>query len=231
MATSAAPPRGARAPLDRERVVQGALDVIDASGVDGLTMRRVGQELGVEAMALYRYVSGREELLEAVVEHLLGGITDKVENQGFTSWQGYLQVFAHEVRLVALAHPAAFPLAATRHPAAPWLRPPLRSIDVVEHFLTTFCNAGFDDRSAVDAYKLFTTFLVGSLLLEVAAHGSDISAAAMSGKGDAEGPLDRELEGAPNVLRMRERLSEDTSRRQFEIALESLIDRVERASS
>lgn len=228
MASSAEPPREARTPLDRERVVQGALDVINANGVDGLTMRRVGQELGVEAMALYRYVSGREELLEAVVERLLGGITDNVETQGFASWQGYLQALAHEVRRVALKHPAAFPLAATRHPAAPWLRPPLRSIDVVEHFLTTFSNAGFDDSSAVDAYKLFTTFLIGSLLLEVAAHGNDISAGE-SGRDGAEAPLTRQLEKAPHVRRTQERLSEDTSQEQFEIGLESLIDRVERS--
>lgn len=50
-------------------------------------------------------------------------------------------------------HPAAFPLAATRHPAAPWLRPPLRNIELVENFLLTLTDAGFDDaagRSTID---------------------------------------------------------------------------------
>lgn len=222
-------PKESRTPLDRDRVIQGAIDVITANGVDGLTMRRVGQELGVEAMALYRYVSGREELLEAVVDSLLGGITDKVEAQGFESWQGYLQALAHEVRHVALANPAAFPLAATRHPEAPWLRPPLRSIDVVEHFLATLTGAGFDDIAAVDAYKLFTTFLIGSLLLEVAAHGSDIAGVGEQRKGGAPTALSGKLDGAPHVRRTEQRLSKDTSKQEFEIGLEALIDRIDRA--
>ncbi|UUZ46413.1 hypothetical protein LP422_18140 [Janibacter limosus] len=86
-------------------------------------MRRVGQDLGVAAMSLYRYVSGREALLEAVVEKLMDGVTARADAVGFTSWQGYLQVLANEVRRVAQAHPAAFPLVASRHPATPWLRP------------------------------------------------------------------------------------------------------------
>ncbi|WEV78864.1 TetR/AcrR family transcriptional regulator C-terminal domain-containing protein [Janibacter cremeus] len=220
---------GSRTRLDRERVVHGAIEVIAAHGVDGLTMRRVGQELGVEAMALYRYVSGRDELLEAVVDALLGGITTKVEAQGFDSWQGYLQALAHEVRGVALTHPAAFPLAATRHPEAPWLRPPLRSIAVVEHFLATLTGAGFDDTAAVDAYKLFTTFLIGSLLLEVAAHGSDIAGVGQAGKGGAPATLSGELEDAPHVRRTQQRLSKDTSKQEFEVGLEALIDRIERS--
>lgn len=168
------PPRDSRPRLDRDLIVQTAITSIDTHGVQGLTMRRVGQDLGVAAMSLYRYVSGREALLEAVVEKLMDGVTARADAVGFTSWQGYLQVLANEVRRVAQAHPAAFPLVASRHPATPWLRPPLRSIELVEHFLATLSDFGFDDIRAVDAYKAFTTFLIGSLLLEVAAHGEDI---------------------------------------------------------
>ncbi|WP_435203138.1 TetR/AcrR family transcriptional regulator [Janibacter sp. GS2] len=229
------PPPRTRRRLDRERIVQAAITSIDTHGVQGLTMRRVGQDLGVEAMSLYRYVSGREDLLEAVVERLMAGITDRAEAEGFTTWQGYLQSMAHEVRRVALAHPAAFPLAASRHPAAPWLRPPLRSIDVIEHFLSTLSAHGFDDTKAVDAYKVFTTFLVGSLLLEVAVHGRDI--VPMDETLDEGGADIPERDGlvdlrtAPHVQRMQEQLSQDTSEREFEIGLESLIDRIERSVS
>ncbi|UJH69586.1 TetR/AcrR family transcriptional regulator [Ornithinimicrobium sp. INDO-MA30-4] len=86
-------------------------------------MRRLGKDLGVEAMSLYRYVSGREDLLDAVVDALLDGVTDNIDAQEPTSWQNYLQLMAHEIRKIAIAHPAVFPLVATRHPAAPWLRP------------------------------------------------------------------------------------------------------------
>ena len=60
-------------------------------------------------------------------------------------WQDFLQRLAHGVRRVALGHPKIFPLVASRPPEAPWLRPPLRSIDWVETFLNGLVKAGFDD--------------------------------------------------------------------------------------
>jgi len=64
------PPPSQRVPLSLERVVDAALEFIDANGLPGLTMRRLGEQLGVEAMALYRYVPSKEDLLDAVVEHV-----------------------------------------------------------------------------------------------------------------------------------------------------------------
>lgn len=233
--STADPPTGPRPRLDRERIVDAAIELIDTHGVPGLTMRRTGQALGVEAMSLYRYVSGREDLLEAVAQRLMDGITDRVDAKGFTTWQGYLQALAHEVRTAALTHPAVFPLAATRHPAVPWLRPPLRSLEVIEHFLATLSEKGFDDVRAVDAYKIFTTFLVGSLLLEVATHVDNIVTVDETlDEGEAaiperDGHLD--LRDAPHVRQMQDRLSQDTSEQEFEIGLETLIDRIERSVS
>ena len=70
------PAPSARVQLDRERIVAAALDFIDANGLPGLTMRRLGAQLGVEAMALYRYVPSKEELLDAVVESLVAQVRD-----------------------------------------------------------------------------------------------------------------------------------------------------------
>lgn len=235
MNTLSGPSGGSRPRLDRDLIVQTAITSIDTHGVQGLTMRRVGQDLGVAAMSLYRYVSGREALLEAVVEKLMDGVTARADAVGFTSWQGYLQVLANEVRRVAQSHPAAFPLVASRHPATPWLRPPLRSIELVEHFLATLSDFGFDDIRAVDAYKAFTTFLIGSLLLEVAAHGEDIlSVDETLNESEAAIPEQDayfDLQQAPHVCRMQDRLSQDTTEQEFEIGLEALIDRIERSVS
>ena len=110
--------------LDRQVIVQAALESIDRHGSQGLTMRGLGQELSVEAMSLYRYVSGREDLLEAVIAELLDDIRPHMDELLARTWQGYLQSLSHAVRQIAIEHPAAFPLVATRHPAAPWLRPP-----------------------------------------------------------------------------------------------------------
>jgi len=217
--------------LDREVVVRAALRAIDARGPHNLTMRGLGQDLGVEAMSLYRYVSGREDLLEAVVALLLDSFRDDLDETIAGTWQGYLQTLAHAVRRIAVEHPAAFPLVATRHPAAPWLRPPLRSLELVEQFLSTLLSHGFDDDQAVGTYRAFSSFLLGQLLLESAARGAET--------GPAEDPLDEGgasvpttdaaagTSGNPTVMRLRSLLSEDRSTEEFEIGLETLLDRLE----
>ena len=75
---------------------------------------------------------------------------------------------------MALAHPKAFPLVASRPVEAPWLRPPLRSLTWVEAFLDGLIAEGFSDEAAVAAYRAFTSFLLGHLLLEVAMLGADV---------------------------------------------------------
>lgn len=221
--------------LDRDAIVGAAIETIDTRGVHRLTMRQLGDDLGVEAMSLYHYVTGREDLLEAVTEKVLDPVLDRVKVGPIASWQGYLQTMAHEVRRVALEHPAIFPLVATRHPAAPWLRPPLRSIAIVEHFLASLSDLGLDDEATVNVYKIFTTFLVGSLLLEVAAQDVKTSPADEpldEGQADLPGAdADHDLNTAPHVHRMRSLLSSDQSHAEFELGLETLIDRIERSIS
>ena len=217
--------------LDLDMIVQAALRFIDQHGTQGLTMRGLGQHLGVEAMALYRYVTGRDELLEAVVNWLLEGLRNDLNAQLSETWQAYLQTLAHAVRRIAVEHAEAFPLVATRHPAAPWLRPPLRSLELVEDFLSTLSEHGFTDRQVVDAYHSFSSFLLGQLLPESAIRGADPSPVKLaSGEGDAKIPNEDnqiDLTGNPSVARLRRLLSEDRSQEEFELSLETLLDRLE----
>lgn len=221
--------------LSRDLIVETALGQIDRLGASGLSMRSLAHELGVEAMSLYRYVNGREDLLEGVVALLMVDLTSSLDAAKGEQWQGFLQMTAHSVRQIAVDHPKAFPLIATRHPAAPWLRPPLRSVDVVNVFLGTLIAQGFSDEQAVDAYRTFSSFLLGQLLLESAVRGAET--------GPVEEPLDEgdadlpagdgqvDLHDAPEVMRLRSLLSEDHSDDEFEISLESLLDRLDRQLS
>ncbi|MFX0538978.1 TetR/AcrR family transcriptional regulator [Ornithinimicrobium sp. Y1847] len=224
-----------RTRLSRDVIVTTALQFIDARGAQGLTMRKLGAELGVEGMALYRHVSGREDLLEAVVDHLLEGILPGLDEELASTWQGYLQSLAHQVRAVATEHPQAFPLVATRHPAAPWLRPPLRRLDVVEHFLTTLHSHGFSDEQTVEAYQAFSSFLLGHLLLESAQQGAEtgpVEEPLDEGNADIPGDdADLDLTQMPSITRLRPLLSQDKSAQEFEIALETLTDRFEMSLS
>jgi TetR/AcrR family transcriptional regulator, tetracycline repressor protein len=226
-----------RPPLSRELVIAAALEHLDSEGIASLTMRGLGRRLGVEAMSLYRYVNGREDLLEGIVAQLMEQLEADPGDRLYPEdgWQAYLHWLAHEVRRTALAHPAAFPLVATRHPAAPWLRPPLRSLRLVEQFLEALVRRGFSDEQAVEAYRAFTTFLLGHLLLETASQrvadsGTDEpldeGEASVPGRDRAARPGD-----FPALQRLRPLLSQDHTDDEFERALEALLDRMDRVVS
>jgi AcrR family transcriptional regulator len=226
---SATPPSGGNK-LSRALIVRTALEQIDRSGAQGLSMRSLAQELGVEAMSLYRHVHGREDLLEAVVGSLMTDLTTNLDEELTDHWQGFLQLVAHRVRQIAVDHPRAFPLVATRHPAAPWLRPPLRSVDVVNTFLTELLRHGFTDTQAVDAYRAFSSFLLGHLLLEAAVRGAETAPVEEPlDEGDADLPEqdgNTDLRDVPEVRRLRPLLSEDRAAEEFEVSLEALLDRL-----
>ena len=218
-------PPSSRTPLDRDRIVRAAVDFIDEYGLPGLSMRRLGGLLGVEAMSLYRYVPGRENLLDAVVQKILDELLadQEILDRPQNGWQDFLQRLAHGVRRVALAHPKVFPLVASRPVEAPWLRPPLRDLRWVESFLDGLIGEGFSDDAAVGAYRAFTSFLLGHLLLEVSSLGADVGPLDVldDGETDNERPLT-----FPTVRRLGGSLSEDHSALEFEEALEDLLNRI-----
>ncbi|GAA5006725.1 TetR/AcrR family transcriptional regulator C-terminal domain-containing protein [Actinopolymorpha pittospori] len=226
-----------RGTLSRETIVVAAIDFVDRYGLPILTMRRLGEYLGVEAMSLYRYVNGREDLLEGIVRRMVDDLhvdARRRELLAGNGWQAYLQWLAHAVRRLARQHPQLFPLIATRHPAAPWLRPPLRSLEVVEDFLATLTDRGFSVENAVTAYRTFTSYLLGYLLLEVATlSGRALTTEEPINEGGADVPNTQEvsLDGFPHIQRMEPLLSQDHTDAEFEQSLEDLLDRLDRLVS
>jgi AcrR family transcriptional regulator len=218
-------PPSTRQPLGRARIVAAAISYIEEFGLSSLSMRRLGAELGVEAMSLYRYVPGRENLLDAVVETIMDemNVDPETLTEPRDGWQDFLQRLAHGVRRVALAHPRAFPLVASRPVEAPWLRPPLRSLTWVEVFLNGLLSESFSDEGAVGAYRAFTSFLLGHLLLEVAILGADVGPLDVIDDGEArnEKPLQYST-----VSRLSSSLAEDHSAVEFDEALEELLNRI-----
>jgi AcrR family transcriptional regulator len=224
----AAPPGAGRTGLDRRRVLGAAIEFIDRHGLEALTMRRLGAHLGVEAMALYRYVAGRDQLLDGVVETVIDELygDPDVHLAASHGWQDYLQRLAHGVRRIALAHPEVFPLVASRPPAAPWVRPPLRSLRWVESFLTALIGSGFTEAAAATAYRAYSSFLLGHLLLEVSQKGVGISTEDRP-DGVPEVAAATDLSEYPTVVRLEPLLSLDESAAEFEEALEDLLERLE----
>lgn len=198
---------------------------IDAQGLQQLSMRRLGRELGVEAMALYRYVPSRSDLLDGVVEAVVDELyaDPEVHLLPQNSWQEYVIRLAHGVRRMALAHPGTFPLVATRPSAAPWVCPPLRSLRWIELFLEGLLSRGFSNADAVHAYRAFSSFLLGHLLLELGALGVDT------------GPVEEQpqprpgvdvLAGYPLLAELSPGLSEFHFEAEFNESLHNLLDRL-----
>ena len=219
--------------LDRGRILRAAIAFIDEHGLAALTMRRLGAQLGVEAMALYRYVPGREDLLDGVVETVVDSlfddddVPDEIHLEHHSGWPDYLVRLAHGVRRIALAHPAVFPLIASRPPAAPWVRPPLRSLRMVESFLATMQEGGFPAPAAVAAYRAYSSFLLGHLLLEVTQLGAQVSLLDQP-EGDPDARATTDLSPYPHLTELEPLLAQDKSAAEFEESLENLLDRLTR---
>jgi AcrR family transcriptional regulator len=215
---------GGRKPLDQGVILRAAVTFIDEHGRERLTMRRLGASLGVEAMALYRYVPGRDELLDGVVEVVMDELYTMTMDQARpTTWQEFLQQMAHGVRAISMEHPKIFPLVASRPPAAPWLRPPLRSLRWVEGFLEGLDHYGFGATESVRVYRAFSTFLLGHLLLESAIYAVEPSAMPAA---DLEFVESSDLAQYPRLMALSPQLSLDTFDNEFEDALEEMINRV-----
>ncbi len=121
----ASPATERRAPLSKERVLQAAVDLADRGGIEALSMRGLGQELGVEAMALYRHVRNKDDLLDGVVEVVIGEI-EVLRPSG--AWKSAIRQQVMTARQVMMRHPWAPPVIIDRPAVGPGI---LRYLDSV----------------------------------------------------------------------------------------------------
>src|ERR1700754_3534467 len=154
-----------RSPLTREDVFSAALRLIDADGVEALSMRRLGKALDRDPMRLYRFASSKDVLLDGVVELVLGELKVPVAEAG--NWEDVLRRTARAFRRIALAHPHVVPLLVTRPLATPLALRPLGTLRPLENLLELLIEAGFDPRGALHAYRLYFGFLNGHVLNEL----------------------------------------------------------------
>ncbi len=152
-----APPQ--RLPLTRARIIEAALRVMDAEGLEAVTMRRIGRELGVEAMSLYNHVEDKEDILDGICERVMSEFEfpesgpDWAENarRGARAWRQLLR-----------AHPDVMRLFAEE-------RGPVTSIDSMrpmEYALRLFREAGLSDRDTAQAFHAFGGYIQGFVIME-----------------------------------------------------------------
>jgi AcrR family transcriptional regulator len=100
----AAPAAPAKAPLTRDAIVDAALELLDADGLDGVSMRRVAQKLETGPASLYQHVGNKDELLELVLDRVSAGIEIPVPGVGPDGWQEPLKELLRRMRKVIGAH-------------------------------------------------------------------------------------------------------------------------------
>ena len=141
-----------RAPLSRERILHAALAIVDREGLDAISMRRLGEELGVEAMSLYNHVANKAAVLDGIFETVLGELPDPKRS---SSWQATLRERAFAFRAVLCAHPNALPIFGARPAVTP------ASIAHVETILAVLRRTGFSVHDALGALQVLVAFVVG----------------------------------------------------------------------
>jgi AcrR family transcriptional regulator len=159
MARAAARPERSR--LDRAAVVAAAVQLLDEGGVESFSMTRLGEQLGVTAMALYRHVDDRDDLEQALVEQVLGGFGGA--HQSATDWEVALANWMNALRQCWLAHPWVGSLLGSRtEMSAAWL-------SVLDELAEILIDAGLPTTRVAHELEQISRTTIGILLQEVMA--------------------------------------------------------------
>jgi AcrR family transcriptional regulator len=207
--------RPRREPLTRHRIIRAALGIMDVEGLEAVTMRRIGRDLGVEAMSLYNHVRGKEDILNGVCEEVLAEfrVPDALD------WVEAARLGAHEYRRLLLAHPNVITLMSERK--GPLTNPD--SLRAYEFALDLFRSLGLSGADSVKAFHTFGGYILGYVMMELGpmVGGPDDEAHVL-----AHREMARVLESA-DLPRLREALPhliDCDVEEQFEFGLDLLIE-------
>lgn len=201
-----------RAPLTRSRIAEAALAVVDRDGLEALSMRRLGAELGVEGMAVYRHFPNKAAVLAGVVEVLLAELV--IPPPSDVPWQDIFREVSRSYRALLLRHPHAIPLLA----ALPLTDPAAaRAAGAV---MAVLRHAGFDAPSALKTLATITSYVIGVAQWEV-------GTAPLRAAGESfELPPDAD----PYLVELLPQLAEDDCDETFEYGLDVIVKGLEARS-
>ncbi len=170
-------------------------------------MRKLGSELGVEAMSLYNHVPNKDALLDGMVELLLRNLELPSESE---DWESLLREAYRRFRRLAHAHPNVFPIFVVRPPDTmdgAWL---------VEIFLETMMDAGFDGETSIYAFRALTSYTVGYVM-------SEIRGFAMEPSAERAGANQLPPEDFPRITELSSQLAHIDRDTEFEFGLDLII--------
>jgi AcrR family transcriptional regulator len=144
-----------RTPLSSERVLRAAVALADSGGIESLTMRRLGQDLGVEAMSLYKHVVNKDALIDGMVDLVFAEIELP---SGDPDWRTAMRDRAVSTRAALVRHPWATPLMQSRTAPGPAT---LHHHDTV---IGTLRRAGFSVELTAHAFSVLDGYIYGFAL-------------------------------------------------------------------
>ena len=204
-----------RVPLTRQRVLQAALALADEGGVEAVSMRRLGQALGVEAMSLYKHVTDKEAILDGIADLVM----DEVEVPSpDLDWRASIRRSAISAHEALRRHPWAGTVLESRLNPGPAR---LRYLDAVVGVLR---GVGFDTATVARAFMALDSHTYGFTMQELALPFDAASAAGVAEEMAARVFAD----GYPNLAVMAELAMSGAQLLDFEFGLDLLLDGLER---
>lgn len=152
-----------REPLSRDRIADGALVLIEREGLEAFSTRKLGAELGCEAMSIYHHFPSKGELLDAVASRMLAEVDLSAASEAGEP-EARLERIARSYREVAHRHPQAFPLLALRRLNSP------EAMRFLEALFRILREAGFDAARSAEVFRLIGHWITGATLSELAVH-------------------------------------------------------------
>lgn len=143
--------------LSRELAVAAALEIVSRDGVEALSMRRLGRELGVDPMAVYHHIPNKQ----ALFDELVAAIWDELELPARSgTWEHQLRTLATAVRELLIRHANALPIIATRSSLG------AGTLAALDHGVGLLSDAGMEPREALALLSVATSWLIGHALAE-----------------------------------------------------------------
>jgi len=200
--------------LSRARVIDGALTLIDANGLDAVTMPGLAKHLGVGTMSLYRHVEDKNDLIDAVAERVLGDV--QVPGGKADDWEGRVVGYLRALRDAALAHPALARILAERGLT---VGPVFEQLEEAHSILR---RAGFSSEIAVRTFYTLFTYVFGFVIWELPRVHEQPAASYVDSWTTAIDELD--VNAYPTMHALRNELTTAASGEQFEFGLDRIVE-------
>lgn len=194
--------------LSADGIFRAALSLVDAEGLDALTMRRLAADLGVATMSLYGHVPNKDDLLTGMVN--LATTEIDLPTADIPPWDA-LRSIIREFRRVALGHPNLVPLIVRQPPTG------AAGLHTLEAALDAMRRAGLDPARAVRAYRVTAAYAIGFVSLECGGFFERVDPSA----GEQVAPV--ELSALPRIVEMAAELADWDAEQEFEAGLDILI--------